>query len=141
MCLNIDPPIISIDPPQSPYNVTVGSRLQLYCSAHGLPLPKVQWYINDSPINQQPPESYLVPTVSPHNTVYTCVATNNAGNITHTVSKNITVYVEGTYIHIANNYVYKRQQTKCITPSSVLIETPVNMEKIVVLYYVHHCTM
>ena len=96
--MNTDPPCISIDPPQSPYRVTVGFRLTLYCSACGLPLPTVQWYINDSPANHQPPEFYLVPTTSAHTTVYTCIATNNAGNMTHVVSKNITVIVEGTYV-------------------------------------------
>ena len=97
--MNTDPPSITIDPPQSPYVVAVGSRLPLYCTAYGLPLPTVQWYINNSPTNQHPPEFYLVPTTSAHTTVYTCVATNNAGNITHTVSKNITVIVEGN-IHV-----------------------------------------
>ena len=93
--MNIDPPYISIDPSQSPYRVTVGFRLTLYCSGYGFPLPKVQWYINNSPTNHQPPEFYLVPTASAQTTVYTCVATNNAGNVTHTVSKDITVIVEG----------------------------------------------
>ena len=55
----------------------------------------MQWYINNSPTNHQPPEFYLVPTASAQTTVYTCVATNNAGNITHTVSKDITIIVEG----------------------------------------------
>ena len=96
MCINLDPPCISIDPPHSKYKVTVGDRLPLYCSACGLPLPKVQWYIKNSPTNQQPPEFYLVPTGMAHKTNYTCVATNSAGNITHTVSKSITVCVEGT---------------------------------------------
>ena len=104
--MNTDPPSISIDPPQSTYRVTVGSRLPLYCSAHGLPLPTVQWYVNDSAANQQPPEIHLVPTTSPHTTVYTCVATNNAGNMTHTVNKNITVIVESMKLIIVIEYVY-----------------------------------
>ena len=55
-----------------------------------------QWYIKNSPTNQQPPEFYLVLTASAHKNNYTCVATNNAGNTTHTVSKSITVCDEST---------------------------------------------
>ena len=105
LCMNTDPPSIFIDPSKSPYRVTVNSRLSLYCSAHGLPLPTVQWYVNGSAANQRPPEFYLVPTESPHTTVYTCVATNNAGNMTHTVSKNITVIVEGMKLIIVIEYI------------------------------------
>lgn len=95
--MNIDPPCISIDPPrQSPYIVKVGFRLTLHCSACGFPLPTVQWYINGSLNTKRPPEFVLVPTTSAHTTVYTCVASNNAGNMTHIVRKSITVIVEGS---------------------------------------------
>ena len=104
--MNIDPPCISISPSQSPHRIIVDSILTLYCSAKGLPLPTVQWYVNGSATNQQPPEIIIVQPISPHTTVYTCVATNNAGNMTHTVSKSITVIVEGMKLIIVIEYVY-----------------------------------
>ena len=92
--MNIDPPCVSIDPPQSPYTVGIGDRLILHCYACGLPLPKVQWYTNNTPINQQPPEFILVSTKEAGTTEYTCVASNNAGNMTHTVRNSITIIVQ-----------------------------------------------
>ena len=78
----------------------VGDRLFLLCSACGLPLPKVQWYENNTLIDRQPPELILVPTRSPHTTEYTCVASNNAGNMTHTIRRSITVIVTGIVVNL-----------------------------------------
>ena len=113
--MNTDPPCISISPSQSPYRITVGSTLTLYCSAKGLPLPTVQWYVNGSATNQQPPEIIIFQPISPHTTVFTCVATNNAGNMTHTVSKSITVtvIVKGMKLIIVIEYVYYTYVVMC----------------------------
>ena len=92
-----DPPIVAIEPSESPKYVSVDGILRLYCTADGYPHPTVQWYQNDTLIKQRnPAESYLVPTTSNHTTVYTCVASNAIGNTTYTASKNVTVIVQGS---------------------------------------------
>ena len=92
-----DPPIVTIEPSESPNYVSVNGTLWLHCIAHGYPHPSVLWYQNGTLIKQQhPAEHYLVPTTSNHATVYTCVASNAITNITYTASKNVTVVVQGT---------------------------------------------
>ena len=71
----------------------------MICEAHGQPIPLVQWYKGTTAVSynaQQFQKSYKVPTSAPHSTVYSCVATNNAGNTTHTVRKSIKVIVQST---------------------------------------------
>jgi len=46
-----DIPIATIDPSQSPYTVSVGTRLLLYCEAHAQPIPMIQWYKGTTPVN------------------------------------------------------------------------------------------
>ena len=95
-----DPPVVTIDPSQSPHVVSVGTRLIFYCHADAQPAPLVRWYKNGATaLNyaaQKFHQSYSVPTVAPHSTVYSCVATNNAGNATNTVQKSITMTVQST---------------------------------------------
>ena len=86
---------------QSPYITNVGSVGVLYCRAAGKPIPTVQWFKGSFPFN--PVSSYfqqalLVPTDTPHTTVYTCVGINYFGDEKHTRSANITVIVEGKQI-------------------------------------------
>ena len=95
-----DAPIITIDPPQSPYTISVGTRLFLYCRADGLPTPTVQWFSGSSKVNdiaQLFQQLYLVPTDTPGTRVYTCKGVNNAGNTKHTMKKSIAVVVEGIF--------------------------------------------
>ena len=93
-----DAPVLTINPSKSPHIVSVGTRLLLDCQAHAQPAPLVQWYKNGATaLNyaaQKFHQSYKVPTASPHSTVYSCVATNNAGNTTNAVRKNIRVTVQ-----------------------------------------------
>ena len=100
--LSTDAPVVTIIPSQSPYVVSVGTSLLLDCQAHAQPTPIVQWYKNGvTALNyaaQKFHQSYRVPTVAPHSTVYSCVVTNNAGNTTNTVHKNIRVTVQSTCI-------------------------------------------
>ena len=87
-----------ISPSQSPHRVTVGTQLLLYCAAEGLPTPTVQWYSNDVPLHplQQPYQQlYLVPTDSPHTTVYSCIGRNNIRDLDLFARANVTVIVEG----------------------------------------------
>jgi len=96
-----DAPIITIDPLQSPYTVSVGARLLLYCRGNGEPTPTVQWYSGRrkvTDIAQLFQQLYLVPTNLPGTTVYTCKGSNNAGNIQQSAEKSITVIVEGTVL-------------------------------------------
>ena len=103
----IDAPRIAIDPTQSPHTVNVGERLILYCTAEGFPIPTIQWYKNNVPILQKPPQSYLAAsTNTPGTTVYTCEGKNNAGNMKNTANANITVIVKSMYVYstLTNNY-------------------------------------
>ena len=75
----------------------------LYCRARGEPIPTVQWYkggvsFNPNPVYSQP--ALLVPTDTPHTTVYTCVGINYAGNKKHTRFTNVTVIVNGKLIYV-----------------------------------------
>ena len=93
-----EPPQMIISPSQSLHRVTVGTQLLLYCAAEGLPTPTVQWHSNGFPLHplQQPYQQlYLVPTDSPHTTVYTCIGRNNIRGVDHVVEANVTVIVEG----------------------------------------------
>ena len=108
MHLSTDSPVVIIDPSQSPYVVSVGTRLFLDCQAHAQPAPKVQWHKNGvtalSYAAQKFRQSYRVPNVVPHSTIYSCVVTNNAGNTTNTVEKSITVTVQSKLNGIINSY-------------------------------------
>ena len=89
-----DAPRITIDPPQSPYVINVGTKLILHCIAEGLPVPTVQWYKNDVPVSQQSSPFYLVSTDVPSTTVYTCEGKNNAGSKENIANAKITVTVK-----------------------------------------------
>ena len=97
MFLHSDGPRVSIVN-QSPYMTTVGSVGTIYCRASGKPIPTVQWYKDDFPVNPLSSnfqQVFLVPTGTPHTTVYTCVGVNYAGGEKHVGSANITVIVKG----------------------------------------------
>ena len=94
-----DAPTVTINPAQSPYTVSVGTRLFLYCKALGYPTPTVQWYRGSNPvvpIAQYFQQLFSVPTDLPHKREYTCIGRNNAGNKRHAAHKKITVIVKGT---------------------------------------------
>jgi len=86
---------VTIDPSDSLQVVSNGTRLFLYCEAEGYPVPTIQWFSNDTLIAQQPSLLYRVPTEFSHTTKYTCVGTNNAGNMKNTAKFSVTVMVEG----------------------------------------------
>ena len=76
----------------------VGSLAILYCRAIGKPIPRVQWYKDDStvnPISSSFLQPFIVPTDMPHTTVYTCKGTNYIENVKYTRSASITVIVKG----------------------------------------------
>ena len=85
-----------ISPSKSPHRVAVGTQLLLYCAAEGLPTPTVQWYSNGvlHPLQQSYQQLYLVPTDSPHTTVYTCIGRNRFKGINHVSQAKVTVIVE-----------------------------------------------
>ena len=95
-CMCAVAPIVTIYPALSPLIKCVNDNLRLFCTAKGLPVPKILWYEGNTPINQPLPHSFLVPTKSPHTTNYTCVATNNAGGNRRQTSVSIIVTVKGT---------------------------------------------
>ena len=82
----------------------VGSLAILYCRVIGKPIPRVQWYKDDTPVNptsssfQQP--FIILTTNIPHTTVYTCKGTNYIKNVKYTRSASITVIVQGNVIAI-----------------------------------------
>ena len=90
----VDPPVLSISE-ASPYITYVGRTPELFCRATGKPNPKVRWYKDDTAItiSSRFHQGFRVPTAISHTTVYTCKAGNNAGDIRHTRSANITVIV------------------------------------------------
>ena len=77
----------------------VGDTDNIICTAEGLPIPTVKWY-NDTKLVDSSTLSHLIldiPTNITHITTYTCIATNYAGNQTHTSESKITVEVKGRY--------------------------------------------
>ena len=77
----------------------MGSLAILYCRATGNPIPRVQWYKDDTtvnPISSPFQQTLIVPTNMPYTTVYTCKGTNYIGNMKHTRFANITVIVKGS---------------------------------------------
>ena len=83
----------------------VGSLAILYCRAIGKPIPRVQWYKDDTTVNSISSsfqQSFIVPTNMPHTTVYTCKGINYIGNMKHIRSANITVIVKGNMIQTCN---------------------------------------
>ena len=72
----------------------------LYCMATGRPIPTVQWYKSGTAVAPIPSlfqQAFVVPTDTPHTTVYTCMGTNHAGKRKHVNHANITVTVESMY--------------------------------------------
>ena len=99
----LESPQIIISPSKPPLKVSVGDHLPLYCTAvKGFPIPSVQWYSEGAPVYPIPQtyqQIYLVPTDSPHTTVYTCVGTiHSQGEIVDEVRVNVTVIVESKII-------------------------------------------
>ena len=82
----------------------VGSLAILYCRAIGKPIPRVQWYKDDTPVNPTSSSfqrAFIVLTTNiPHTTVYTCKGTNYIENVKYTRSASITVIVQGNVIAI-----------------------------------------
>ena len=75
----------------------MGSLAILYCTATGRPIPTVQWYKNDTAVTPIPlpyQQTFIVPTVYPPTTVYTCIGMNSPGNRKCMKSANITIIVE-----------------------------------------------
>ena len=109
LLISIDPPIVSIAN-KSPHMTNVGSLATLSCRATGNPIPRVQWYKDDTavnPISLSFQQTLIIPTDMPHTTVYTCKGTNYIGNMKHTRSANITVIVKGNMILVCNcNFKY-----------------------------------
>lgn len=100
--IHLDAPTVTINPSQSPYTVSVGTRLFLYCKALGYPTPTVQWYRGRHPvvpIAQYFQQLFSVPTDVPHKREYTCIGRNNAGNKKHTALKKIRVVVKGIILN------------------------------------------
>ena len=85
--------------------MAVDERLFLYCIAEGLPIPKIQWYVNSTSTPQQSSPLYLASTDTPSTTVYTCEGKNNAGNMQNIARATITVIVEESM------YVYSTSDT------------------------------
>ena len=103
MLIPVDPPFVSIAN-ESPYMTNVGSLAILYCRAIGKPIPRVQWYKDDTPVNpisSSFKQAFIVLTTNiPHTTVYTCKGTNYIENVKYTRSASITVIVQGNVITI-----------------------------------------
>ena len=95
--VSADVPLVTIVN-QSPYVINIGSLATLYCRANGKPIPTVQWYKDNVAINPVATlfqQVFLIPTDTPHTTVYTCVGRNYAGGKKNMESANITVTVKG----------------------------------------------
>ena len=85
----------------------MGSLAILYCRAIGKPIPRVQWYKDDTPwpvnpISSSFQQTFIVPTNMPHTTIYTCKGTNYIENMKYTRSASISVTVKGNVIQISN---------------------------------------
>ena len=83
----------------------VGSLAILSCKAIGKPIPRVQWYKDDIAVSAMSlsfQQTFIVPTNTPHTTVYTCKGTNYIENVKYTRSASITVIVKGNMIQICN---------------------------------------
>ena len=109
----------------------VGSLAILYCTAIGKPIPRVQWYKDDTtvnPISSSFQQTFIVPTNMPHTTVYTCKGTNYIGNIKHTKSATITVIVKGKYV-ISYDFKLLYEMFVVMNPCLPLLDAPVNGKK------------
>ena len=96
MIISLDCPVVSIAN-ESPYITRVGSLTILHCTVTGRPIPTVQWFKDDTAVIPIPfpyQQSFVVPTVTSHTTVYTCRAMNYPGIHKCMRSANITVAVE-----------------------------------------------
>ena len=93
-----EPPQMIISPSQSPHIVKVGTQLLLYCAAEGLPIPTVQWHgdgVPVHPLEELYQQIFLVPTDSPHTTVYVCIGRNQVKGVDYVDQANVIVVVEG----------------------------------------------
>jgi len=94
-----DAPQLTIAPP-SPYSVVVGDQLQINCTATGLPTPSIELIKDGVVVSSSAQNSVYYSIIQTHpdrDVVYTCVAKNNAGNMTHTVYANVIVHIIGMY--------------------------------------------
>ena len=92
--------------PKSSLTASVGDQISVWCRAEGVPTPTVQWYKNDeivSPNVDMIMQVMEVPTDTAHNTMYTCVARNFAGNKNHTITVDSSVSVQSNIL--ANMFV------------------------------------
>ena len=123
--------MVTIDPPQSPYTVIIGTRLLLYCIVKGFPIPTIQWYKNSVEIPGQTLPFYLVSTSFPHTTMYTCEGKNNAGNMKNIARANITVNVKSMSFYITLLYKYIlfiRNCIQCIINMTYILHMTMNCE-------------
>lgn len=94
-----DVPRVFIDgSPQPPNEVIyVGKTRKITCTAEGFPVPTVQWYEDNKLVHSStlPFSTLEITTNITRMVTYTCIATNNAGNKTHTSELIITVEVKG----------------------------------------------
>ena len=96
LSISLDCPVVSI-PNESPYTINMDSLAVLYCTADGRPIPTVQWFENNDAVTPLPSpyqQQFIVPTNTPHTTVYTCKAINRPRNRKCVRSASVTVVVE-----------------------------------------------
>ena len=88
---------------------SVGSLAILYCRVIGKPIPRVQWYKDDTTVSpsSSSQQTFIVPTNMPRTTVYTCKGTNYIESMKHTRSASITVIVKGKYVIMILSFCIK----------------------------------
>ena len=79
--------------PDPPYLIS-NKPLRIVCIAEGRPIPTVQWYKINTIALDDPSSEVSILVISGYSedcVMYTCVATNNAGNKQHVIQKHITI--------------------------------------------------
>ena len=85
---------------QSAVNVTWNKELDIFCEVESHPSAQVHWEENGVPVDGSSGEVTRLKVTANSairgaNITYTCVAENVVGGNNHSVSNNITVYVQG----------------------------------------------